>query len=150
MEKLKKLIKNEFALQCALELNKAGFIISINNEDKNTNYFHVSDGKRVLYIQFEKYGAFTISTSYISTNCGTGANFLDRCYNIPSNYASWLELFKAGFSYAPNWVKGDWKFYDNFKHYQLHKKQKWNIDNILIIQNDSFYTVNEYFIKGEN
>lgn len=144
MEKLKELIKNEFALKCALELNRAGFIISIDTN--NTHYFHVSNGVKVGYIQFEKYGAFSASIQYISTNCGTGANFSDRSYEFPMNYNNWADFAKGLFNYVPSWVKGDWKFYDNFKHYQTHKKQNWNIERILIIQNDSFYTVDEYFL----
>lgn len=144
MEKLKELIKNKYALECALALNKAGIIISI--DARHTDYFHFSNGSRVGYIQFEKYGAFSVSTQYLSTNCGTGANFIDRTYTIPSQFKSWEDLAKGLFDYVPGWVKGDWKFYDNFKHYQLHNKQSWNKENILIVQNDSFYTVEQYFI----
>ena len=145
MEKLEEIIKNEFALKCALELNKAGIIISVSTNSTGS-HFHFSNGKKVGYIQFEQYGAFTVSTQYLSTNCGTGANFIDRTYDLPIQFNDFVAMANALFAYTPNWVKGDWKFYDNFKHFQLHTKQKWNIENILIIQNDSVYTVSEYFI----
>ena len=122
MEKLEEIIKNEFALKCALELNKAGFIISIATNGSGS-YFHFTNGIRVGYIQFEKYGAFTVSTAYLSSNCGTGANFIDRTYELSSHLENWVAMANALFNYSPSWVKGDWKFYDNFKHinYILNK-----------------------------
>lgn len=145
MKKLKELIKNEFALECALELNKAGFIISIDKE--RTNYFHFSNGVRIGYIQFEKYGAFSVSTQYIpGKDTGSGANFIDRTYELAKPLNNWVDMANGLFKYVPNWVKGNWKFYNDFKHYQLHTSQKWNRENILIIQNDSVYTIDEYFI----
>lgn len=146
MQKLKELIKNEHALKCALELNQAGFIISIDTD--HTNYFHFSNGKRVGYIQFEKYGAFSVSIQYLSTNCGSGASFIDRTYELPNNYKNFIDMANALFNYNPSWVRGYWRFYSDFKHYQTHINNQWNKERILIIQNDSFYTIEEYFIKG--
>ena len=97
MQKLKELIKNESALKCALELNRAGFIISI--DANHTDYFHFSNGKKVGYIQFETYGAFSVSVQYLSTNCGTGANFLDRSYDLPINYKNFVDMANALFNY---------------------------------------------------
>ena len=55
MQKLKELIKNEYALKCASELNQAGFIISI--DVNNTNYFHFL----TFYISYKAFLLFRLN-----------------------------------------------------------------------------------------